>query len=419
MRSILENILGLLAHKIVEQYKPVIVGITGSTGKTTTRKAISKVLEKHFRVYTPPRNLNDKLGLPLAIIGEDTAGRSLWGWFWIVVKAMRLLTSKSRYPEVLVLEYGIDRVGEMDELLKIAVPNIGVLTSVGFSHYEFFKDLETVEIEKGKLLRAVGETGTTFVNADNVGAVSSASKSGAGPIGYGLQNGEVRAISVQEDFGSMETTVQVEGRNGAYDAKFTGIGMPHVSAVLGAVAVAEHLGMNKADIEIGLSEYAPVQGRLNFLTGLKKSWLIDDTYNAAPDSTAVALKLFSRIPSGHKIAVLGDMLELGSVSLEEHRKIGKLVAEIRPNHLVTVGEMGKVIAESAKEHGYPEEQTISVDVSTVASPLVHDLVEEGSLVLVKGSQGMRMEKISKEVMAEPMKARELLCRQDAGWLSKA
>lgn len=417
MRQIVENILGGLARQIVAKYKPVIVGITGSTGKTSTRRAVVAALSKRYRVSTPPRNLNDKLGLPLGIIGLDTPGRSATGWFVVIVKAMSKILNNVRYPEVLVLEYGIDRVGEMDELLSIAKPNIGVLTGIGLSHYEFFQDEETIAQEKGKLVLAVPKNGTVVVNATNAKSLEVTKSVEAKVIAYGTQGAGVSVLSVSEDLEKGVSSLQLKGQKDTYSFEVKAVGRPHVLAACAAVAVAESMDVEKKDLEEGLAGYVPMPGRLNLIQGLKKSWVIDDTYNSAPDSVVEALEVFARMQSPHKIAVLGDMLELGSLSQEEHQKVGRMVAEISPQHLVTVGEMGKVIADSAKAAGLPEERIVAMDKSSEAAPVVHDLVEEGSLVLCKGSQGVRLEKVVKEIMAEPMRAKDLLARQDTKWLN--
>ena len=144
--------------------------------------------------------------------------------------------------------------------------------------------------------------------------------------------------------------------------------------------------------------------------------MIDDTYNASPDSMREALALLGRFPGAHKLAVLGDMLELGAVSDAEHQAIGRQAASLGVNHLVTVGPSGKIIAEAALAAGLPEERVISFDTSAQATVTVQELMREGSVVLVKGSQGVRMERITKEIMAEPMRAGDLLCRQYGTWL---
>lgn len=416
MRSFLEKILAFFARNIVQKYHPTIIGITGSVGKTSTRAAVFAVVSQKYRAYTPPKNLNDKLGLPLGIIGVDSPGRSLVGWVRVCLRALSLIVMRRKYPEVLVLEYGIDRVGEMDDLLAVAKPDIGILTGIGLSHYEFFEDVATIATEKGKLVAAVPATGTVLLSAENELAVAQKTRVAASVLLYG-KGGQVFAADVQEilsDHPTLTCVVRTPSRD--VPVVLQALGIAHLNASLAAVAVAEAMGIESDLIQKGLGQYKPVPGRLNVIGALRRSVLIDDTYNAAPDSMHEALQLFARFSSSHKIAVLGDMLELGAVSDEAHEAVGAEVAKIAPTHLVTVGPGGKVIAEAAMAAGYPEERVISFDSSHEAQLPVQELMRPESVVLVKGSQGMRMERISKEIMAEPMRAHELLCRQYGKWL---
>lgn len=418
MRHIVEPIVAFFARKIVAKYKPQIVGITGSVGKTSTRAAVFAVVSQRFSAYTPPKNLNDKIGLPLGIIGMDSPGKSLVGWLKVAAHATSLLIFKQKYPEVLVLEYGIDRVGEMQQLLAITTPKVSVLTSIGFSHYEFFTDIETVAREKGYILQALQKDGIAVLNGDDPRVLAQASSVSGRVITYGHGSHTVQLREKAEVFGDVPaTTVQIRSPRFAVSAQLAALGAPHVSAALAAVAVAEALEIEESAIVRGLSLYRPVPGRLNVIAGLRRSWIIDDTYNASPDSMREALALLSRFPGSHKIAVLGDMLELGRVSDAEHMAIGTQVATVGVNHLVTVGPSGKIIAEAALAAGLPEERVISFDASIQATVTVQELMREGSVVLVKGSQGVRMERVTKEIMAEPMRAADLLCRQYGKWLN--
>lgn len=418
MRSFFEWWLGFFARKIVAKYKPVIIGITGSVGKTSTRNAVFAVVSQKYSAYTPPKNLNDKIGLPLGILGMDSPGRSAWGWCRVAFRAFLLWVLPRRYPDVLVLEYGIDRVGEMDALLAVARPAVGLLTSIGLSHYEFFQDAETIEREKGKLVEAVptGESNAVVLNADNEAALRQAAKSKARVLTYG-RAGDVRLQHAEERLSaSATTTLSILTPTRTVDAVIAAVGTTHVASVLAAVAVSETLGVETDLIQKGLAAYRPTPSRLSVIAGLKRSVLIDDTYNAAPDSMHEALQLFARFPGTHKIAVLGDMLELGALSDEAHKAVGVEVARLAPSHLITVGAGGRIIADSAVAAGLPEERVISFDSSLEAQIPVQNLIREGSAVLVKGSQGVRMEKVVKEVMAEPMRAGELVCRQYGKWL---
>lgn len=417
MRIFVEPLLAFLARKIVVKYKPKIVGITGSVGKTSTRAAVFAVLSQRYSAYTPPKNLNDKIGLPLGIIGMDSPGKSMIGWIKVLLRASLLLLFKQKYPEVLVLEYGIDRVGEMQQLLAIATPNVSVLTSIGFSHYEFFTDIETVAREKGYILQALSSDGTAVLNGDDERVLAQAPTVKGAVVTYGRGAQTVSLVEKVESFtDTPSTTLLVRTSHFSLSLRIPALGTPHVSAALAAVAVAEAMGVEESAIVRGLSVYRPVPGRLNIIDGLRRSWVIDDTYNASPDSMYEALALLGRIPGSHKMAVLGDMLELGSVSDAEHASVGEQVATLGVNHLVTVGPSGKIIAEAACAAGLPEERVISFDTSAQATVTVQELMREGSIVLVKGSQGTRMERITKEIMAEPMRASDLLCRQYGKWL---
>lgn len=418
MRRIVEPLLAILARKIVAKYKPKIVGITGSVGKTSTRAAVFAVVSQRFGAYTPPKNLNDKIGLPLGIIGMDSPGKSLAGWVQVFGRAFSLLVFKQKYPEVLVLEYGIDRVGEMQQLLAIATPQVAVLTSIGFSHYEFFTDIETVAREKGYILQALSSDGTAILNGDDERVLAQAPTVKGAVVTYGHGAQTVSLVEKTESFtDTPSTNLSIRTSRFNVSAHISALGTPHVSAALAAVAVAEALGVEESAIIRGLSAYRPVPGRLNVIGGLRRSWIIDDTYNASPDSMHEALALLGRVPGSHKVAVLGDMLELGSVSDAEHMSVGQQVAALGVNHLVTVGPSGKIIAEAALAAGLPEERVISFDTSAQATITVQELMREGSIVLVKGSQGVRMERVTKEIMAEPMRASDLLCRQYGKWLN--
>lgn len=417
MRRFVEPILAFFARRIVAKYEPKIVGITGSVGKTSTRAAVFAVLSQRYSAYTPPKNLNDKIGLPLGIIGMDSPGKSMIGWAKVLARALSLLLFRQKYPEVLVLEYGIDRVGEMGQLLAIAVPQVSVLTSIGFSHYEFFSDIETVAREKSRILEALPASGIAVLNGDDERVLAQSGKAKGLVITYGHTSQTVDLLEQTEIFtDTPATTLRMRTPRFSLTARLSALGAPHVSAGLAAVAVAEALGVEESAVVRGLAAYRPVPGRLHILGGVRRSWVIDDTYNASPDSMREALALLGRFPGAHKLAVLGDMLELGAVSDAEHQAIGRQAASLGVNHLVTVGPSGKIIAEAALAAGLPEERVISFDTSAQATVTVQELMREGSVVLVKGSQGVRMERITKEIMAEPMRAGDLLCRQYGTWL---
>lgn len=378
------------------------------------------LVSQKYKARRSEKNFNNEIGLPLTIIGSPSPEKNIIQWLLLLLKAIGLVLIKQKYPEVLVLEYGIDRPGDMNYLLSIAKPHIAVITSIGVSHYEFFSSPQAIETEKAKLVESLSSSDFALFNADSGKALAQSGKTKAKVVSYGTaEHAAVRASGISESLSlpvSTNFTVQLGGKE--VPVHLPAVGSTHVSSVLSALAVASVLGLETSFIEQGLGQYKAVPGRLNILSGVKKSVIIDDTYNAAPDSMKEALALFSRIPGTAKIAVLGDMLELGPISEAAHREIGKLVAQLKPEYLVTVGRQGKVIADEAKNLGLVGERVLTFYTSQEALKAVQGLVHGGSVVLVKGSQGVRMEKITKEIMAEPMRATELLCRQYGKWLKE-
>jgi UDP-N-acetylmuramoyl-tripeptide--D-alanyl-D-alanine ligase len=418
MKEFVQALLLKLSQRIIAKYKPTIIGITGSVGKTSTREAVFHVVSQKYRAYRPNKNFNNEIGLPLAIIGTESPGKSVLGWLGVLWKGAGLAFFTQRYPEMLVLEYGVDKPGDMDYLLSIAKPTISIITNIGVSHYEFFKSTEAIAREKGRLAEVLNPNETLIVNADNVVAAAQAGKAKAKVITYGhLHDAAVRVTQSEEQVNGMaltDLTIQTPTRS--ITAKLPAVGGPHIEAINAAVAAAEVLGIETDLVIKGIAEYKPFPGRLNIIAGLKHTTIIDDTYNAAPDSMKEALLLFSRIPANYKIAVLGDMRELGELSAKAHKDIGSLVATLNVHRLYTVGEGGKLIAIAAMEAGFPESKVSSWDNSDVAKTVILQAIEPDSLILIKGSQYVRMEKITKELLAEPMRAHELLCRQSNSWL---
>lgn len=422
MKQLVQKLLFFFARKIIDRHKPIIIGVTGSVGKTSAREAIFHVVNQKYKAYRPAKNFNDELGLPLAIIRyEDNPQKRLWAWLMVFVQGIATAFFSTKYPDVLVLEYGVDKPGDMDYLISIARPSIGVITSVGSSHYEFFKSAAAIAHEKGKLAEALPQSGTLVLNADNEHALAQQRKTQARVLTYGVNDqAQVRVIKAEERLnGQGITDLEVQTLSRHLTATVHGLGKPHASAALAAIAVAEVLGMESDLIARGIAEYRPAPGRLNVIPGLKHSVIIDDSYNASdPMVVKEALHLFSRLPASYKIAVLGDMRELGELSDQAHRDIGVLVASLDMHRLFTVGEGGKKIAAAAIESGFPKNKVSSWDNSEAAKKVVLHALEPESLILVKGSQFVRMEKITKELMAEPMRAHELLCRQYGKWLEE-
>lgn len=419
MKKQLQNLLANLARRILAKHKPTVIGITGSVGKTSAKEAIYLLVSQKFSTRKSNKNFNNEFGLPLTIIGSDSPGRNIFSWILVILKAIAFIVFPLAYPKVLVLEMGIDRVGDMDYLLSIAKPHISVLTGIGVSHYEFFKDEATIAREKGKIAEILSADDFFIVNADNSTAMAQRARTKAKSISYGMSAGatvQVREFSEHVAFDGVYTDLLVSAGDEEIQAQIKAVGVPHVSSVLAAIAVCQACGVEQSLIVQGLRQYKPFPGRLSIIPGVKKSIIIDDTYNAAPDSVREALAVLANSPATSKIIILGDMLELGTLSDSAHREVGARVAAIAPDYFITIGPSGKIMAASAKEAGLASSRILSFDTSDEAKSAIAQYIQPGTILLIKGSQGVRLEKITKELMNEPMRAGELLCRQYGKWL---
>lgn len=433
MKKILHKILKFFAKRILKKYKPQIIGITGSVGKTSTKEAIFTVLKAHKNVRQNIKNYNNEIGVPLTIIGATTAGKNIFKWITIFIKAIWMIIFKQKdYPEILVLEMGVDRPGDLQYLVKMAPCNVGVVTTVGTVHAEFLGSAEEIAKEKELMSSHLGASDYAILNRDDERVFPMAEKTKAQVITYGFEQGAdafvseikysqtVKNINGEKVFGGISFKVSYQGSVVPVFLPNV-LGKQQVYAVLPAVAIGVIYGMNLIEISEALRNYEPPKGRMRVLEGIKHTLIIDDSYNAEPLSTKAALDVLTQLElkkDQQKFAVLGDMLELGQYSEEKHRDVGRFVAENKIDYLVAVGERSIDMADEARKSGMSEERVYTFDNSEEAGRFVQDRLEKGDAVLIKGSQGVRMEKIVKELMAEPLRASELLVRQEGKWLKK-
>lgn len=421
---ILEKILKMMAAFVLKRRKPVVVGITGSVGKTSAKEAIHLVLSKKFNVRKNEKNYNNEIGIPLTIIGAETGGRSLLKWLVVFLKWMRACFFQMNYPKIIVLELGIDRPGDMAYLVSFTNPFIGVVTDVSESHIEFFGSLEKIAKEKGFLVESLPENGFAILNTDNKNVLAMASRTKAHIISFGFSEGSfIKAGKVSyayDDNGKPDgISFKVESEGKSIPMRLRNILAPHQAyAVLSAVAVASTFKINLLDAINSLQDFHSTAGRMNLLGGIKNSYLIDDTYNASPVSTTAALETLGALGAKRKIAVLGDMLELGGEEEKGHRDVGKKVFETKADIFFAVGDRMKKAVDEILKLGFEKENVFTFENPESAGMKLQEIMEEGDLILIKGSQGMRMEKIVEEVMSEPLKAQELLCRQNIEWRKK-
>lgn len=419
-------ILRFLARATLARYQPAIIGVTGSVGKTSAKEAISAVIKRERSVRAPSKSFNNELGLPLTILGDwDKTGGA---WFWlkvIVISAFRLVFKNPEYPEVLVLEYGVDHPGDMGYLLKIAKPHIGIITAVGATpvHVEFFSGPEAVLREKAKLAYQLPTTGFAILNIDDEAVAGIRGDLRAQVITYGFsENAQIRLAGFSnriEDNGTGGVAFKLAYGGSVVPIQIPGsLGRGQGYAAAAAAAVGLLFGMNLVTIGEALARhYHPAPGRMRILSGVKGSILIDDTYNASPMAVHEALDTLKHLAAKRRIAVLGDMLEIGTYTLREHESVGKQAAKCL-DLLIAVGLRGKFIAESAVKAGMRKQDVIHAMNIAEAGKILQERIGKGDVVLVKGSQGVRLEKIVAEVMAHPELAEETLVRQNSEWLAR-
>lgn len=428
MKIIVQNILKFFSKKIIRKYNPLIIGITGSVGKTSAKEAIFAVLSDKKNVRRSIKNYNNEIGVPLTIIGEDARGRSVSGWLKVFFKAFKIvLITDENYPKILILEMGVDRPGDMDYLNSIVQCKIGIVTLIGSAHVEYFGTLERIQREKGKLIESLPKDGYAILNYDNEKTRQLKGQSRAKVITYGFdKKANIRAQeikpSLDEDRNIQGVSFKLTYNGSSVPVFLPGVlGASTVSAALSGAAVAITQNINLIEISKALKKIKFPKGRMSLVKGIKRTLIIDDTYNSSPQSVISALGVFKEIPideGSDRIAILGDMMELGSYSEEGHQEVGKYLAKLEVDKLITVGERSRDIGRGAKKNGMKEDYIFHFADNTSAGKFLQEIIKEGDAALIKGSQGMRMEKIVKEVMAEPQKSEELLVRQEKEWLKK-
>lgn len=422
----LQKMLRLMSMGVLKKYNPRIIGVTGSVGKTSAKEAIFTVLAGHFRVRRNEKNYNNEIGIPLTVIGAASGGNSIFGWLKVFLKWIAIMILPFEYPEILILEMGADRPGDLKYLTDFVKLEVGVLTDISASHVEFFKSLEGIAREKITIIKTLDEKGLAIINVDNPILVGLKDQAKASLITVGFsKEAEMQATDPAFVYFG-EAGTEIKGMS--FKLNYRGTSIPvrlnnvlarhQIYPALFAAAVGTWLGLNLVEIGAALENFSPPCGRMNLISGIKNTFIIDDTYNASPTSTQAALKTLFEIAAARKVVVLGDMLELGGETEAEHKKLAQKFLEIKGDIFLAVGQRMQFAAEELLKNGFKKENLFTFKNPAEAGRKLQEIVREGDLILVKGSQGMRMEKIVEEIMASPQKAPELLCRQNPQWKAK-
>ncbi|MBI5134129.1 MAG: UDP-N-acetylmuramoyl-tripeptide--D-alanyl-D-alanine ligase [Candidatus Taylorbacteria bacterium] len=431
MKSLLKKIIVAVltweAKAALRRHDPGIIAITGNVGKTSTKDAVYAVVSASFKARKSQKSMNSEIGLPLAILGLENGWSSASLWAANIVKGFKAAFLSKSFPELLVLEVGADRPGDIESVSKWLRPDIVVLTRMSLVpvHVENFPDSKAVLREKMFLAHALRPEGTLVVNADDLLFEQAVKDISATKVFYGSSKGAMPRIvesSIAYDKGvrglpvGQRAVIDLGGREAQIELRGV-LGDHLVYPLAAACAVARVLHIEGV-VPSAFDGFESPKGRMRMLDGTSGSIVLDDTYNSSPLACAEAIKALSSLSiRGRKIAALGDMKELGENAESAHREIGRLVGESL-HMLFAVGEMSRYIAAGASEAGMPKDMIRLFDSSEEAAKTVADLARAGDAILVKGSQSMRMEKVSKALLADPSKASELLVRQEDEWAKR-
>jgi UDP-N-acetylmuramoyl-tripeptide--D-alanyl-D-alanine ligase len=418
IKPLIVTLLTWEAKLVLKRKKPFIIGVTGNLGKTSTKDAIYSVMKDHFNVRRSQKSMNSEFGVPLTILGEKSGWSNPLSWFGILFRGL-FVSLDEEYPTHLVLEIGADRPGDIESITKWVKPDIATVTQFGQVpvHIEFFENRDAIVREKGFLVQALKKNGLFIWNADDHDALTLLERTQERKMSVGIHNhAEVEAHNVKAYGAPSGTHAEFIVFGKRYDMDIEGVlGKSPVYAYLPALAVAHELQIPIEKAVEALKEAGHPAGRMRLLEGINNTILIDDTYNASPKATEHGLKTLEELDvKGRKIAVLGDMLELGEYSRNEHYKIGQLAAKAA-HILITVGIRSRVTAEGALDSKMKDKHIITCDTSIDAGRELLSILKEGDVVYFKGSQGMRVERAVKMVLASHHDPKMLLVRQESHW----
>ncbi|UCC67597.1 MAG: UDP-N-acetylmuramoyl-tripeptide--D-alanyl-D-alanine ligase [Armatimonadota bacterium] len=368
--------LGALAASHRRSLPVQVVAITGSIGKTTTKEMVAAILSHGWPTARTPGNYNNEIGVPLALLELAPDHKAA------------------------VVELAMRGRGQIQYLAEMVQPQIGVITNIGVSHLELLGSREAIAETKAELLAALPSDGLAVLNADDDFFRFLSERSPARVVSFGLTGGaDVQAdrIATASD-GRLRFLLR--GWWGEQDLSLPAAGRHNAVNAAAAAAAAMAAGAAEEWIAAGLATFEAADMRSKVAKSPTGFTVIDDSYNAAPDSMRVALELLADLPGDRKWAVLGDMKELGPMAADWHREVGELAASIPLAGLITVGDLGRHIAAGARVHMSPSEVMEAAD-NAAAAALLKERLSSADVVLVKGSRVMKMEEIAKSLLASP------------------
>ena len=361
--------LQALAGSVLAEHHPKVIGITGSIGKTTTKEFTAALLSPRFKVLKSEGNFNNHLGLALSLLKLQPE------------------------QQAAVLEMGASSPGEIRTLTRIAPPDVAVITNINPVHLEFFHSLEAVASAKKEILDGAKENATAILNGDDP-LVQEIGRGWRGRrLTFGFSSAcDVRASAVRK-LGTDGMTFELRLEDKTRRVRFPFFYEEYLANLLAAVGASHALSLPFEVMIDGIPRLTPISGRGGLIRLGRNLRLIDDSYNSNPKALEAALKGLASLPARRRVAVLGDMLELGPKEADFHRQAGRQVAENGWSLLLAVGRLAQLIAEGALAAGLPKTRVLTFATSEEAAARISALVEEDDLILVKGSRGIRTERV--------------------------
>jgi UDP-N-acetylmuramoyl-tripeptide--D-alanyl-D-alanine ligase len=409
--------LKALAKRRMRRFRGKVIAITGSVGKTSTKEAIFSVLNSRFKVKKNKGNMNSDFGIPLTILDIDSGFSSATKWSWRLLKAY-LHSFMRDHSEILLLEFGIDKPGDMDFLLSVVRPDVAVFTGVAPVHMDDsqFKTIEDIFHEKSKLVEGLREKGVAVLNNDDE-MVKKLIKSrrGRNTVTFGKdRTADFWASQVKTSLDGLDFVLHHDNKRYSFNSK--AVGECQVYSVLSAICCGVLSEIPIEEMADAVKSFSPPPGRMSVIKGVSDSTILDSSYNSSPIAAKEALKNLSTLGENkRKIAVLGNMNELGENSKQLHFDLGKNIFE-SADVLLTVGSDAKFFAEGAVAEGFDKKMIHSFMSAKEAADFFKDKIKKDDLILVKGSQNrVRLERFVKEIMAFPEEAPKVLVRQGKEW----
>ncbi len=447
LQASFERFLGRAAKSVIKREHLFVVGVTGSIGKSTTKQAIAAVLRSDLpehRVRVTDKNYNNELGVPLTIFKQEAPGRNLIAWLHLLGLGFLARAGIWRSNlRVLVLEMGADKVGDISYLTSIAPPDISVVSAITPEstsgvpvHASNYPSIEALVEEKSQIVRNLRSGGTAILNADDKRVFGMRHLTHEHVLTFGEADGsdvritKTRVRVEKNDYGLLPSGLEVslESYQRTYDLFIPGVyGKSVAYALAAAISVGQAMDIPEEQMADLGSAFTPMPGRARLIAGIKHTMLLDDTYNASPSSVLSSLRDLAEItldPGQRKVACIGEMRELGEKAVSLHRMIGAEAARLGLDLLVACGIFAHAVAEGAFANGMKPEQVHVIEDTPEAGLFLQRWIKPGDVILAKASEGtiktkgVRMERIIKELMAEPMQAEALLVRQGAVWQRK-